>query len=186
MWFNTALHRMDYIFTEQQASTIVAYTHGCVVESQRLRAKSGTRQLCFSTPRARWFSKSTCRETWRWTQCCVKRKKKLKISVGWMRKGRYIYLHTMWCASSAVAIYQLDDETECKNCTGYMALTDQRVSCSITRCLDLGYLVRCLKRPWMTASAVQIPISRNVTHAASDSTYLVKRTVDMLKVWLIR
>jgi hypothetical protein len=34
----------------------------------------------------------------------------------------------------------------------------------------------------MTASAVQIPISRNVTHAASDSTYLVKRTVDMLKV----
>jgi hypothetical protein len=29
---------------------------------------------------------------------------------------------------------------------------------------------------------VQIPISRNVTHAASEGTYLVKRTVDMLKV----
>jgi hypothetical protein len=123
---------MNYIFTEQRASTIVAYTHVCVLESQRLWAKSGTRQLCFSTPRARWFSKSTCRETWRWMQCCVKRKKKLKISVGWMRKGRYIYLHTMWCVSSAVAIYQLDDDTECKNCTGYMALADQCVSCSIT------------------------------------------------------
>jgi hypothetical protein len=33
----------------------------------------------------------------------------------------------------------------------------------------------------MTASAVQIPISRNVTHAESEGLYLVKQTVDMLE-----
>jgi hypothetical protein len=36
MWSNMTLHRMNYIFTEQRASTIVAYIHVCVLESQRL------------------------------------------------------------------------------------------------------------------------------------------------------